>query len=325
MENKESSSTGMQNESIVRNRVDKARKEGLTRGALTAGIIGLLAVIVLALVLYHSHTVRNQQVATIENQKKTFTEQLTSKDSTINDWLSTFDQVEKNLNTIKEKEKLITMKSTGSEMTADKRGQVLADIQAINTLLEDNRKKIAALNYRLKESGTTIKGLQERIANLEAQTKQYESDIAALKTTLAAKDAQIGDLNNNVTALTDTVTSKNQKIENQISRLNTAYVVSGTFKDLKAKGVLTKAGGFLGIGRKEFLTANLPDSMLKKIDITTTKQIPVNSRKVKLISDHPANSYQIVNEGQNKVSYIAITDPNAFWKISKYAVVELVK
>lgn len=325
MENRENSSMNMPNESVVKNRVDKARKEGLTRGSLTVGIIGIIIIVVLAFILAHSHTVRNQQLATIENQKQTFTQELATRDSTINDWLSTFDQVEKNLATIKEKEKLITMKSTGSEMSADKKSQVLADIQAINNLLEDNRKKIASLNTRLRQSGTTIKGLQDRIAGLETTMKQYESDIADLKTTITAKDAQIGDLNTNVMALQDTVTNKNQKIENQTNRLNTAYVVYGTYRDLKEKGVLTKEGGFLGLGRKEFLTANLPDSMFKRIDITTTKTIPVDSRKVKLITDHPANSYQIVNEGENKVGYIAITDPNEFWKISKYAVVELIK
>lgn len=324
MENRESSAN-LPNETMVKNRVDKARKQGTTRGALTAGIIGLLAIIALVLVLMHSQTVRKEQVATIENQKVTFTKELTARDSTINDWLSTFDQVEKNLATIKEKEKLITMKSTGSEMSADKKSQVLADIQAINTLLVDNRKKIASLNARLKESGNTIKGLQEKIAGLEMTMKQYEGDIAELKTTLAAKDAQIGDLNSNVLALQDTVTNKNVKIAKQIDKLNEAFVVYGTYKDLKEKGVLTKEGGFLGLGRKSFLTKNLPDSMFRRIDITTTKTIPVDSRKVRLITDHPAASYQIVNEGQNKIGYIAITDPVEFWKISKYAVVELVK
>jgi predicted nucleic acid-binding Zn-ribbon protein len=325
MENKESSSTNLPNENLVRNRVDKARKDGTTRGALTAGIIGLLIVIALALILMHSQNVRKEQVATIESQKKTFTEQLTARDSTINDWLNTFDQVQANLNTIKEKEKLITMKSTGSEMSADKKSQVLADIQAINNLLEDNRKKIAALNSRLKASGNTIKGLQERIASLETTMKQYETDIANLKSTVATKDAQIGDLNNNVLALKDTVSTKNDKIAKQTDKLNEAFVIYGTYKDLKDKGVLTKEGGFLGIGRKEFLTQNLPDSMFRRIDITTTKQLPVDSRKVKLITDHPANSYQIVNDNDKKVGYIAITDPVEFWKISKYAVVELIK
>jgi predicted nucleic acid-binding Zn-ribbon protein len=322
MENKESSNL---NESMMQNRVEKARKQGTTRGALTSGIIGLLVVIALALILMHSQNVRKEQVATIESNKKTFTEQLTARDSTINDWLNTFDQVQANLNTIKEKEKLITMKSTGSEMSADKKSQVLADIQAINNLLEDNRKKIASLNARLKESGNTIKGLQERIASLETQMKQYETDIATLKSTVATKDAQIGDLNNNVLALKDTVSTKNETIAKQIDKLNEAYVIYGTYKELKEKGVLTKAGGFLGIGRKEFLTQNLPSSMFSKIDITTTKQLPVASRKVKLITDHPASSYQIVNQGEKKVDYITITDPNEFWKISKYAVVELVK
>ncbi len=327
MENKERTDTNLSNQNAGINfRVEDARKEGMKKGTVTTAIISLVVLLIAgALLIMHHNRIYNEQVALMENQQKSFTEQLNTRDSAISNWLNTFDQVEQNLNEIKQKEKMISVNSAGAEISKDKKSQVLADIKSINNLLEDNRKKIAFLNAKLNESGNNIKGLQTRIATLEASMKQYESEIADLKTSLASKDSQIGQLNSNVLALQDTITHKDATLSTQVSKLNEAYVIYGTFKDLKEKGILTKEGGFLGLGRKELLAQNFSDNMFSKIDVTTTKSIPVNSKNAKLITDHPSGSYELVHEGDKKVSYIAIKDPDAFWKISKYAVVEIVK
>jgi flagellar biosynthesis chaperone FliJ len=244
----------------------------------------------------------------------------------INDWLTTFDQIEKNLTMIKEKEKLLTVKSaTNTEVSKDRKEQIMEDIKAINNLIDENKKKIANLSAQLKKSGTTIKGLEERIATLEETTKQYETEIADLKTTIGTKDSEIGQLNTTVATLQDTLTQKNVKINYQVDKLHQAYIASGTFKDLKAKGILTKEGGFLGLGRKEDLVGDVSDSLFTRVDVTQVKTIPVNSRAAKLVTEHPTNSYELIHEGDKKVAYIEIKDPAEFWKISKYAVVELIK
>jgi uncharacterized coiled-coil protein SlyX len=242
----------------------------------------------------------------------------------INDWLATFDQIE-NLSAIKQKENILSMKSTGTEFSKDKKNQILEDIKAINTLIDENKKKIANLSAQLKKSGTTITGMQTRIAELETSMTQYESQVTELKTTLASKDVEITQLNTNVVALRDTVTVKDQKISSQISKMNEAFLASGTFKDLRDKGLLSKEGGFLGLGRKENLIQDFPDGIFEKIDVTQTKTIPVNSKNVKLITEHPSGSYELVREGENNIAYIEIKNPNEFWRISKYAVVEIIK
>ena len=94
-------------------------------------------------------------------------------------------------------------------------------------------------------------------------------------------------------------------------------------KQLKAKGLLTKEGGFIGLGKTKTMAASFPDSSFKQIDITVMKSIPVNSKNAKLISEHPANSYKFIRDANKKIESIEITDPAQFWKISKYAVVEI--
>lgn len=151
-----------QNEDILTmNRIEEARKEGQSKGVLITAIIGLAVLLGLGLLgwsLYRKD--HNKQLTLMENQRVSFSRQLSERDSTLNDWLTSFDEIEKNLRMIKEKEKLITVNSAGSEVSADKRQQIMEDIKTINTLLDENRKKIASLNAQLKQSGITITGLQ---------------------------------------------------------------------------------------------------------------------------------------------------------------------
>jgi predicted nucleic acid-binding Zn-ribbon protein len=327
MENKSINDPKSVNENVVvTNKVNTARKEGVTKGALTTGIISLILLLGLGVLAYSLHTRDHKnQLALMENQKVSFTAQLTERDSTLNDWLASFDEIERNLQTIKEKENIITVKSSGAEVSKDRRNQILADIKNINSLIDENKKKIAQLNAQLKKSGNTISGLQTRIAALEESMKTYENEIAELKTNLVKKDFEIGQLNDRVFALNDTLTIKKETINNQTYKLNQAFLISGTFKDLKEKGLLSKEGGFLGIGRKENLLEDFSDSLFKEIDITKIKTIPVNSKNARLVTEHPSGSYELIKENENQVAYIAIKDPEEFWKISKYAVVEIIK
>jgi tRNA splicing endonuclease len=301
-----------------------ARKKGLAKGVFITGLISLFVLVGLGVVIYtlYSHE-RTRQLGLIESQRQSFAELLTARDSTINEWLTTFDQIEKDLGTIVQKENLINVESTDSELSQDKRQQILDDIKNINTLLDLNKKKIAALNAELKKSGGSITGLQEKVAELENMIKQRENEITELKLALTNKDFEIDQLNTRVTDLQISVAQKDEKISKQTDEINTAYLVYGTYKDLKERGIVSKEGGFLGLGKKESLIEDFADSLFSQIDVTQTKTIPVNSKKAKLITNHPTNSYEMIHEDEKTIAFIEIKDPVEFWKISKYAVVEI--
>jgi hypothetical protein len=119
------------------------------------------------------------------------------------------------------------------------------------------------------------------------------------------------------------IAQKEETIVEQTAEMNKGFVAYGTYKDLKAKGLVSKEGGFLGIGKKEQLHQDFSDSLFTQVNITETKSIPVNSKSAKLITDHPTTSYELVRGDDDKISSIEIKDPDEFWKISKYAVVEI--
>jgi peptidoglycan hydrolase CwlO-like protein len=288
-------------------------------------IISFVIFIIIGGVLYSLYNREHKKLLTLmEDQKVSLTDKITARDSVINEWILTFNEIEKNLATIKEKEKIITLSSSDVEFSKDQRDRILEDIKYINTLLDQNKKKIASLNAQLKKSGGTIKALQVKIAELEASMKQSESEISDLKTTLADKNFKIEQLNAEMTEMQVTIEQKDAEIVNKTAELNKAWYAYGTFKELKAKGIVTKEGGFIGLGKKISLIENFPDSAFTLINITETKSIPVNSKDAKLITEHPAGSYELIRKN-NIVESVEIKDPAQFWKISKYAVVELLK
>ena len=305
---------------------DLARDEGMKKGVVTTSVIAFIILLIAGIIVFsHNRKEHDKLLNLMETQKMSLTDKVTARDSVISEWITTFDDIQKNIMLIKEKEKLITVNSSNAEISNDKKAQVLEDIKMINTLLEQNKKKIASLNAQLKKSGGTIKVLQTKISELEATMKQNENEISELKTSLVSKKFEVEQLNTQVTVMQDTIAKKDEKISNQTYEMNKAFYICGTYKELKAKGLLTKEGGFIGLGKTESLTGNFSDNLFEQIDLTQVKLIPVNAKNAKLISDHPASSYEFMRDKDKKIEFIEIKDPALFWKASKYAVVEITK
>ncbi|MBL7882914.1 MAG: hypothetical protein JNL69_02515 [Bacteroidia bacterium] len=112
----------------------------------------------------------------------------------------------------------------------------------------------------------------------------------------------------------------NQEIGVKTEKLNTAFYAFGTSKELIKNGVLTKEGGFIGIGKSQKVKEDFNKNYFTKVDITTTSEIVLGSKKAKLVTSHPADSYKI--EGaEGKAEKIVITNAENFWSVSKYLVI----
>ncbi|MBN1417007.1 MAG: hypothetical protein JW973_18065 [Bacteroidales bacterium] len=326
MKNEETNNRNSNSGASLWQREQDARKEGVAKGAVTTAVIGLIVLVAAGIIAYSLYNREHKkQLSQMEDQRQTFTEELSARDSAINEWVLTFDQIEKDLKTIKQKENLITLQASDAEFSKDRKQQILEDVRYINTLLDQNKKKIASLSAQLKRSGIEIKGLQDKIVELEASMKERDNEISELKMALVDKDFEVAQLNSRMTDLQMTVAQQDEKISKQHDELNKAFLVYGTYKDLKAKGLVSKEGGFLGLGRKEALIEDFADSTFKQIDVLETRSIPVNSKDAKLITEHPTASYEMIRDEDNKIACIEIKDPDQFWKISKYAVVEINK
>lgn len=236
------------------------------------------------------------------------------KDSTINEMLKTFNDIQENLNMIKEREGVLQI--ADPEVSKE---SMIADIQLINDLMIQNEELNKKLSAQLKNSNYKLSEMRKMIDNLNKQIGLKNQEIARLNQLLQAKDSEIGELYFSVDSLKFAVNQKDQVIQETTDELNTAFYAFGTYKELKEQNVLTKEGGILGLGKTESLKDDVNLDYFTKIDIRKQKSFLIYAKKAELVTKHPKGSYKFM--GTDKVDSLVITDPAEFWKAGKTLVI----
>lgn len=236
---------------------------------------------------------------------------LSEKEAALQEFIVSFNEIQENLNAIKEKEKIVTNTSKAGDVK-NKEDQIKEDIQAIYDLMAKNKTRIGALSEKLKKSSLKIEGLQKMIENLQTSINQKDGEIADLKSQIEGLNIDISNLKANVEATEKTVAEKTEVIQ-------TAYYAFGTSKELKEKNIITKEGGFIGMGKSTKIKEDFNRDYFTKINIANTTVINIGAKKAKIITNHPSSSYKLV--GDKTVEKLEITNPEEFWSASKYLVI----
>jgi DNA repair exonuclease SbcCD ATPase subunit len=239
----------------------------------------------------------------------------------IYDYLMDFNTIQENLNEIKKREKIISVNKVNLE-NVNKREQIKDDINTIYNLLKENQEKLKSLNKKYKSSGNKNQHLQKLINTLNQQIADKNSEIQILNGELSNLNIEIKDLTDDLLLVEQENEVQAQIIEDQENALQTAYYVVGTTKELKENGIITKEGGFIGIGRNTKLDDNFNKEYFTEINTESFNKIAIFSVSAKLVTTHPKNSYEF--EGTDKkVDNLIIKDSKAFWSVSKYLVIEV--
>ncbi len=247
---------------------------------------------------------------------------LNAKDTVINDFLGSFNEIENNLIAVTQKQNMVSADASGGgELKKPTKERINEQINAINELMDKNKKKIAELTKKLKNSNGKAAELEKMIATLNDQIAQKDKELEGLNQQIASLNTTVEKLHTNVNDLTAQNTTKDKTIQDQTVSIHTAYYTVGNSKQLRDQKVVNKEGGFLGIGKQPILRSDFNADAFKMIDITQTTTIPVNSKDAKMITTHPADSYKMDKE-KDKITNIVITNPDKFWKASKYLVVQ---
>jgi len=245
-----------------------------------------------------------------------------SKDAAVNDFLTSFNEIQDNLLAITQKENVVASDASAThEGNRPTKEKIKEQITVINGLMDKNKVAIADLNKKLRAAGGKNAKLEKMIASLNEQMEQKDKELADLNAKIETLNGTVASLNTNVTDLTAQNTSRQTTIENQTKTIHTAFYTIGTAKQLRDEQVVDKRGGFLGLGKDPVLKPNFNEGAFKQVDITQVTTIPIDNKEAKLITSHPADSYKLQKDGKDKVTAIVITDPDKFWKASKYLVV----
>lgn len=265
------------------------------------------------------------QVTELSGKNAEYEEAMILRDQQLNDYFSTMSEVEANLEEIKKQEGIITTSLSGEG--SNQKDNIVSSINALNDLIQKNKQLVADLDKKYKNANFKIKELDKQIATLNEQIAAQENELNSLKQELAASNYKIETLTtdlNKVTASNTKLQEENAEkastIAKQTEDLNTAYYIMGTYKELKEKNVLTKEGGFIGLGRNKELNDEFDASAFTKIDVRSFDELPLNVKNVTIVTDHLASSYELAGD-KKTVESLKILDYNQFWKTSKYLVV----
>lgn len=237
----------------------------------------------------------------LENQRK---------DSVINEAISFFNTIQENLLRIDIKEDEIRIKSTNPELSPDDEEWILKEINRINELREENAKHVKTLRSQVANQSFKIKELEGMIDNLVLKIHYKDEEIKSLKRDLA-------DLNMEYGELFDEYQEQVELALDVMKEMNTVYYAYGTLKELEENNVLSKSGGFIGIGKKTNISEDFNQDYFETLDKTKIKVLTIVGKKPEIITDHPVSSYKW--EG-NKLKII---HPDNFWKISNYLVIQV--
>ncbi len=280
-----------------------------------------ILLIISAALIFASCNNSQQEIDNLNATIDTLELNIIHRDNTVNDFFDSFNQIQENLDKIKEKENILTISTDlNPEPNATEQERIHQDIELINSLLENNRQTIAKLKSRLKSSNIKIVELQKTVEKLQKMILDKDAEIKSLYEHLENLNIKIVGLNSNIDSLNIESENKDIVIGLKDDEINTAFYVYGTKKELLEHQVITKEGGFVGLGKILKLQRDFNKDYFTQVNIREVNKIELYTKKAKLITSHPSNSYKFEMNGET-VASIIITDSKAFWETSKYLVI----
>jgi len=230
------------------------------------------------------------------------------------------------MNQIKELQDIVSVNNLSGE-TPDRKKQLRDDIVLIQQSVNKHKQRLNELEKRLKQSTNYNSSMQKTIANMKAQLEDQQKTINTLTEQLAAAHIQIKNLNQSVDSL-NTVNrnvtrekvaaeQESKNLTNEVNNLNSCYYVIGSKKELKANKIIET--GFLR--KTKILEGDFEMSYFTKADRRTLSEIPLHSKKAQLMTNHPKDSYEIVDHGNGKV--LRILNSSNFWEKSNFLVIKV--
>src|ERR1035437_9323741 len=118
-----------------------------------------------------------------------------NQDSSIQSFIIGFNDIQDNLDAIKEKEKMVTASSKDAETRKTKQEQIVADIQSMYDLMNKNKQRLASMKKKLNESNKKNEELEKFITRLTTEIEEKDAQINDLKSQLEKLNVEMATLN----------------------------------------------------------------------------------------------------------------------------------
>lgn len=247
-----------------------------------------------------------------------------AQNSELENVLADINDISAGMQSLREAEHILALESAETNQAGNKTKQQLnrlkTDIQAISDAIGNYKEQIKKLEGKNSKQSAEFKkliaGLNEELEVRSQRIAEITAQLAEKDKQLAVKTQQITDLNQNVETLDKETKSQKMTIAEQDQTIHLANYLLGSRKELKDAQVISRQGIFC----PPIVSSQAQKADFTQIDIREMKSIPLNDKKAKVLSVHPADSYTL-EAGEDGNLVLKISDENAFWKQTKYLVV----
>jgi hypothetical protein len=257
-----------------------------------------------------------QQLQALSTQDSLLARQAQQKDSAIVSYVKTLDEIQNNIDSIKAKERIVSM-SKGGEPPHN----IIDDMKALDARIVWENRKIYLLEKKLKKEDKKDIDLDKVIKHLTKELAEKDAQIADLQKKLSESDASLRTITIQFNDSISVLHKQREEMDAMRTVVNTVYYTLGTSKELKKHGIVSKEGSIIGIGGAMELKSDVNGAYFVEGDIRRLLSIPLSRKFERLITTHPSGSYKV--SGRNNSDTLQITDPASFWSESKYLVIEV--
>jgi len=262
-----------------------------------------------------------KQLSLAQNEQTLLQQQIGERDAYFEEVMRAVNDAYSNLEKARAKEAQVMQHAEGSEgvlqfTNAETRQNLLQNMTDIGNALKENRKKIADLQSKAKSAYNKIAGLNELIDNLKKSLQDREQSIALLETRVKGLEFEVQEK-------TQAIAVKDVTIDQQLRKINTAYYVVGTRRELKEKGIITDEGGFLWglLGSTTIMSTNVDPMLFSAIDKTKDETIHVGGEVDEILPRRSSDSFTLARPDKES-SDLTIISPSRFWQ-DNYLVIVL--
>ena len=248
--------------------------------------------------------------------------ELTQRNAELDEMMGTFNEIQEGFRQINDAESRVDLqRGTITENSSSAKQQIASDIEFITKQMEENKAQIAKLQAMLKSSKNNSAQLKKAVESLTQELVAKQQRIEELQAELASKNIRIQELDAAVSGLAadkESLAAENEEkaktVAEQDKAINAAWFVFGTKSELKSQKIL-QSGDVLK-------NADFNKDYFTQIDIRTTKEIKLYSKRAELLTTHPAGSYELVKDDKGQLT-LKITNPKEFWSVSRYLVIQV--
>ena len=266
----------------------------------------------------------SQKYKTLQARLDSLNTVFTAQHAEMEGMFADLNDISAGMQSLREAEHLLTLEAEKESKSSSKSRQQLArlknDVQAISDAIAGYKSQIDKLEKKNKNQSAEFKKMMANLkAELEVRNQKITditAQLVAKNQELAVKTKEVADLTENVEALDKANKSQQMTLNEQDITLHQAHYLIGSRKELKDAEVISRQGIFCPpIVSSQAQKANFAD-----LDIREIKTLPLKSKKAKILSVHPKDTYTLETDEDGNLT-LKISDEHNFWKQTKYLVV----